>query len=487
MPVLDLPPSFVNNVGLPLSATYLNALRTAAIQLDAWSYRHMPAFDSSAGLDTKTPGYYPSAPPFRIWRGYFKWRTGMTTLTIIGRTASAPAGATLKTYVNDNPVAADTIASPLPSTFTRTISISSGYTDGQIVAVELKIEGSGTTTAMEVVILDIYADPIVYSSSWPGTPTFAGTYDSGRLNQLINACTWLYERMNTTPMVPNRAQAYALGPFADPAARTYEGHYPLYYGSIQRSYTDSYVRIIGTFTNVTSTSIRYRVYLGGSLAFTSSTYGPGTYTIYEKIALSNTVGTRTELSIFAEVIDAGPNNPPSAPWRQSRWSPLLIREEASTSYPYATPPTAFAQGSLSVATLNSRLNAISTMLANTKTRIDADTHVWGRARAVRRWYGLNEVTSGNLDKRAPIIFERRGDRVIVAGKGVTIGFGAFQLPSDPSKVADDYTFSQTAEAVPADKVQTKTIWLDSIPSLEYGLAYYIQGEGALYAEELMSP
>lgn len=484
MPVLDLPPRYVSNVGQPISATYLNALRTAAIQLDAWSYRILPAFDSSAGLDTKTPGYYPAAPPFRIWRGYFRWRTGMTTLTIIGRATSAPAGATLKTYVNDGGVASDTIASPLPATFTRTISISSGYTDGQIVAVEIKVEGSGATTAMEIVIHDVYVSPVVYSPTWPGVPTFAGTFDAGRLNQLIDAEQWLFDRMNATPMVPNRAQVYALGPFGD---RAYEAHYPLYYGGIQRSYTDSWLRIIGTFTNVTSTSIRYRVYLGGSLAFTSSTYGPGTWPIYELIQLTNTVATRTELSVFAEIIDAGPNNPPSAPWRQSRWSLLIVREGPGTAYPYASPPVAFTQGNISATTLNSRLNSLATILSNTKTRIDANTHVWGRSRAVRRWYGLGEYTNGNYDKRAPIVMERRGDRVVVAGKGATIGFGAFQVPSDPSKNADDYTFSQTAAAIDADKVDTKTVWLESVPGLEMGLAYYLYGEGVQYAEEYLSP
>lgn len=484
MPIVDLPPAFVNGVGQPLSATYLNALRTAAIQLDAWSYRIMPSFDSSAGLDTKTPGYYPAAPPFRIWRGYFRWRTGMTTLTIIGRTASAPAGATVKTYVNDAGVASDTIASPLPSTFTRTISISSGYTDGQVVAVEIKAEGSGVTTTMEIVIHDIYAGPIAFGTAWPGTPTFAGTYDSGKLNQLINACQWLYDRMNVTPMVPQRAQVYALGPFGN---RAYEQHYPLYYGGIQRSYSDSKVRVIGYFTNVTSTSIRWKIYLGGSLAFTSATVGPGTYTIYDSVALTNTVGTRTEIAIFAEVIDPGPNNPPTAPWRQSRWSILVVQEEPSTSYPYATPPAAFTQAAISATTLNSRLNSIATMLSDTKARIDADTHVWGRARAVRRWYGLTEATNGNYDKRAPIVFIRRGDRVIVSGKGVNIGYGAFQVPSDPSKNADDYTFSQNSQAIAADKVETQTVWLDSLPGLEYGVAYYVTGEGSRYAEELLGP
>lgn len=490
MPVIDMPPAFVNGVNQPDSATYLNAIRKAAIQLDAWSYRILGAFDSSAGEDTKTAGQYTNIVggiPFRTWRGYFQWMTGMTTLTIVGRTSGAPAGATLKTYVNDSGTAADTISSPLPATFTRTISISSGYTDGQIVAVEIKVETAYTAT-MEIVIHDVYASPVAYSPTWGGTPTFSGTYDAGRLNQLVDACNWLYGRIDATPMIPRRAQLYALGPFGDPSGSPLHGHWPLYYGAVQRSYTNSILRVAGFFVNVTSTAMHFTIYVNGALAYTSPDVGPGTWPFFIPIVLTNAVGTRTEVSIFGEVVTAGPNNPPVTQWYFSRFTIQYVREEPSSSgYPYASSPAAFTQGSISPSSLNSALNSISTIVANTKSRIDANPAVWGRARAVRRWYKLDEVAGGIYDKRAPIIFQRVGDRLIVAGRGVTIGFGALQPPSDPTKIIDDYTFSQTSSVIDADKVQTQTVWLDSIPGLEYGMLYYVQGEGALWACERLSP
>jgi hypothetical protein len=51
MPGLDLPPTFVNNVSLAVSAGALDELIVAAQTLDGWSYRMLPATPASASKD----------------------------------------------------------------------------------------------------------------------------------------------------------------------------------------------------------------------------------------------------------------------------------------------------------------------------------------------------------------------------------------------------------------------------------------------------
>lgn len=473
-------PTFYDGVDMILSAADLRALRRNAAIVDGLSYRPMPCFDSSAGLDTYTVGYYPSSPPFRIWNGYFRFRSGMATLTIVG--SATPAGAeTIKVFLNGGGAAVATITPS--SSFTQNITISGlGYTDGQIVQVELQVQGSAATSGARYVIYDIYASPISYATPWPGVPTFSGTYSALKLNQLSNAATWLFGRMAATPIVPNLMMRYALGSFG-----TLPNLRPLWYGSVGRYYSNDIFRLYGVYTNVTDIAQKLYVYINGSLAATLGPFGPGTATISIPVALTHTLGTRVEASIWEETVTPGAV---SAAWKQSRFSLTYRYSQADSSgYPYAAMPTDFTPAtSISAATLDSRLNSLATILSDTKARIDATPAIWDRARAVRRWFGKNgEDTQDDFDARARPFFSRQGYRLVVRGKGVSIGFGAITVPSDPQKgpLYDKHTYGRTESVVDGDKVDTKTVYLDSIEGLVPGTTYQLLGD-VQYAEELLN-
>lgn len=472
--MFEVLPAFHDGVGQILSAgQHLNKLRSNVALLDALSFRASPAIDSSATLDTGTPGKYRSALPMRVWSGYFRWRTNMTTLTVFGR-KSAPGGVSLKVYIDDSSTAAATITS---NTFSQDIDISSGYTNGQIVKVEVKASGSGDVTSSTFVV-GAYVSPIS-KASWPGVPTFTkSTINASKLNQLYNAQVWLYERITMTPIVPHRAITYKIGPFKPSEVQT------VYVGQVLRGYSDDSLSIHGYAVNQTSPGMRYKVYLNNSLVVTSSTFGTGWHEIEETISLSGvTVGTYAEVRIDAEVVTAAAQSD----WKQSRWS--LDRVEATGAHTYATLPDPFEYGSMTPDDLVTALTSLSSSLSTVKSRIDSASGVFGRAPVQRMWYSYDDKPDMYLPKRGPVKLFRKGNQIVVRGKDVKLGWGpaTFTYREDRGFTDyDEYQFQNTETIIDADKVETRTIYLDSYPSLTVGTKFFVMGESCYYVEELLS-
>lgn len=466
-------PTFKDGVGQILSAgLHLNKLRDNTGLLDALSFRTVSAIDSSATLDTGTPGKYRTALPMRVWLGYFKWRTGMTTLTVFGR-KSAPVGVSLKVYVNGSGTAAATITA---NTFSQDIDISTGYTNGQIVKVEVKASGTGDTSTSTFVV-GAYVSPIS-KSSWPGVPTFTtATINASKLNQLYNAQVWLYDRINMVPMVPSRLILSKIGPF-----RPSDIHV-VYVGQVVRGYSADSLRVHGYALNQTSPGMRYKIYLNNVLTATSSTFGTGWHEIDETISLSGvSVGDYAEVIVKAEVVTAAAQSD----WKQSRWSLDIVG--TTGSYTYATLPDAFAYGSMTPANLVTALNSLSTSLSTVKSRIDAAPHIFSRAPVQRWWYGYDDNTDMYLPKRATVKAYRRGDILTVYGKDVKLGWGpaTFTYREDRGFTDyDDYSYQNTEQIIDADKVETKDVYLDSYPSLLQGQKFFVLGENCYYVEELL--
>lgn len=469
---------FTDGVEQILSAGDLGIFRKNVALIDALSYRQTYGFDSSSGGGTPTPGFYPAAPNFRIWKGYFRFRTGMTTLTVKGRT-TFPGTVELKVYLNGGGGSVATISSPQTS-FTEDITISGlGYADQQIVPIEILATGTGSTKTATCVITDIYASPYVSAGgSYGGVPTFtSSTINQTKLTQLGDAIEWCYDRMAEVPILPQRGTIRQLGPFRN-------GSEPIWIGSVVRNYSEDILRIFGEVTNPYTPSWNYTVYINQVLAYTSSTFGAGTTSIYLPLDFSSvTVGSAAEVSIYHVVTDQGL----SANWKQPRFTLYYAATNPSGNmYPTAALPTAFEQGSLSDTELVSRLNDLCTIVTATKARIDAAPHVWERVRAVRTWYGWDEDTRGVLPQRAPLHFNRRGSRLVVRGKDVKIGWGAPSTPvhQDGFIDYDNYEFPHTEQVIDADKIDTKEVYLDSYPGLYLARQYYLIGD-VYYAEEYL--
>jgi len=197
MPVLDLPGTAVDNVSIPIGAADMNLYRDAAIMLDGLTWRRMSCCPSSGAqtgdgnnADWHTRGDYRQS----WWGGFF--RTGMTTLTIEGVNAYR-----LDFYLNG---VFNTFQAAAPGGFTKNITLS-GYANGDAILLEIRTNGNPSTVAGYSSIFridDCYLSPIVVTSTYGGVPTFSGTYDAARFNQLRDAIQYVWDVVTAVPIAP---------------------------------------------------------------------------------------------------------------------------------------------------------------------------------------------------------------------------------------------------------------------------------------------
>lgn len=475
MPVLSLPTYQVNNVNAPISVEGLVArLRDAAISLDGWSYRKQAAFDgNSNGWVSHAAG------DFRVWWGALRWQTGMTTLSLDGF-ASGWGSATLKVYLNNSPTAAATIT--LATSWTTSISISTGYSDGDIILIEVRTSGNTTKTS-RYLVQEVFGTPVTVSTSWPGVPTFASTYDAARFNQMIDAAQNLYDRINAIPIPPTMGHFWVSGTHKVDTAT-------LYAGSVLKAQSQDRLVIRGS-SNIFNDAEHIEVLLDGVLAYTGATWALGSNNDIDiAITLSGSVSNRVYVQIDEVVTNAATNAALFASGQMelnSRFTFHTIRAEATTVYPAASPPTAFvADTPITAATLNSRLNAISTMLSNVNTRLNTATWLWNRAYAVRRRFAIDDHENSKLAGVFTHSFQRFGDRLIVSGKNVSIGWGGRVIePQDDPWRDYKYSYAQTKNAITGDKVDVATVFLEECEGLYEGQYYAVTGE-CVYAAEYLS-
>jgi hypothetical protein len=476
MPTLDLPAYQVDNVNAPVSVEGLVArLRDAAIDLDGWSYRKQAAFDGNSN------GYVShAAGDFRVWWGPLRWQTGMTALWLDGF-ASGWGSATLKVYLNNNPTAAATIT--LATSWSTNISISSGYSDGDIILIEVRTSGNTTKTS-RYLVQEVFGTPITVASSYPGVPTFASTYDAARFNQMIDACQNLYDRIAAVPIPPTMGHFWVSGTHKVETAT-------LYAGSVLKAQSQDRLVIRGS-SNIFNDAEHLKVYLDGVLAYTGSTWTLGTNNVIDiAITLSGSVSNRVYVQIDEVVTNAATNAALFASGQMelnSRFTFHTIRAEATTSYPAAAPPTAFvADVAISAATLNSRLNAISTMLSAVNTRLNTATWLWNRAYAVRRRFAIDDAQNSKLAGVFTHSFQRFGDRLIVSGKNVSIGWGGRVIkPQDDAWRDYTYEYAQTKNVISGDKVDTVEVFLEECEGLYVGQQYAVTGVDVYDAAEYLS-
>jgi hypothetical protein len=459
MPDLSLPPAFVSDVNLPLSAADLDMLRDAAIALDGLSFRRMNMCTSNVNQRDNEASSWHAASDFRqSWWG-LRLRTGMTTLTIEGTTAVR-----LDFYINGTFNSFQAASAP----FSKAITLGA-FTDGDILLLEIKTNGNTTRTA-KTVIYDVYVGPIVVSSSYAGTPSFAGTYSAALLNQLRTDAQNLYDRINAVPIAPLVANIMTQ---ATHKAETLE----MFAGSVGRYETSEALRFVGQIY-CQNTAEHLELFYGGSLAYTSPTYTVGQSAAFSTpITLTHTLGTRAEVIVNAVVTSTPALNPPQ---NFSVYSFTTMRSE-SGFYPVAAPPTAFtAEESITATTLNTRLNAIAAMLSTVKTRLDTRTDLWNRARACRRVPAIDDTQVTRNMKRHGCLFQRQGDVLVVRGKGVKIGYGAITVTPPGENEAINYSkftfaYEQSVGSGDTDKITTETVYLDSLPGLYPGMLYYVYG------------
>jgi hypothetical protein len=477
MPILDIPNTSEIVTNSIISADTVNRWRNAAIELDQLSYRTFNGFMSSPKYITATPtradkDAYPDATKstdtYRLWRGSIAYRPGMTDLVFEGALTKKKSES-LHFYVNGT----DKGNVSTNGGFSFTVDISTGYTSGQVLELQVNRVGKTSNTDSDAnggnptnyKILDVYAGPITGFSSWPGVPTFTTSYSAAQGQQISSACTWLRDRIYAHNMPAS------IGYFWVPSTHKPET-YDMWRGGVLRANADDIFRIIGDCTIYTSAEV-VKVYLDGALMETYPSSGvmtrETTHTLDFSIDLSSlTVGTRGELVI--QVICTSPSvdddgNPVTT---DSVYNFTQLSTEAATQYPVASAPTALVAGAtVTQTTLTSTLNSICTILSAIKSRIDANPNVWNRMYAMRRRPGADtHETNKWRNTYVHEIERRKGTTLFVSGKGSELDWGGIKNtdPDNPYK----YEFNQKETLTPDDSYETALTYLTTIVDLQPG-------------------
>ena len=482
-------PTFYPNAEQLDSAADLNRVREAVRLVDGWTYRNEPAFDSSTGLDTGAPGYYSTDSPIRIWWGAVRFVAGCTTLTIEGWGVKS-ASEVLKVYIGGTDVSGSgTLLSTitLPSVlgdFSQSVAIT-GYSDGDVIPIEIRVEGAHTS-AGPYIIHDVYLSPIS-KSGWVAAPSFASVADAtdpATLNALCAACQWVYARIRLVPFVPRLALYYNLGPFKGPAfGDPQHTNRPMYVGTVPRYYSNSELRITGAVISPTATGWSFQVFLNGVSVYTSPTYGVGVQLIDLRLPLTSyPLGSRVRVSMQASCTNDGGGQV----LRFTRWTFGIMHAVADSSgWPYATLPAAFSgpSATTNAEALRAALASLASTVNAAKARIDARPEQWTRSRAMRRHYTRGNGSSEflYLARARPYVMARSGSEFFVKGKDIKLGIGPISVTPDADGNGwENYAF-QLEQTVEGAENGT-TIYLDTVPGLDYGAAFRVLGD-PIYAAE----
>lgn len=494
MAYLDFPTRFVDSDDdheVFVNGADLNLLRSNAINLDGLTYRQHPFFTSQAGPDTGSVNHHSQGNTY-IFRGAFQFATGMTTLTVQGYAAgygSNPEDVQIYLYKADNqdedgshPSSATKVTVPVTNNWTGTVSLAPlNLVNGELYYVDVRWDPSNYFDTMDV--YECYVGPVPSVGTWGGVPTFDGiNFPASKFNQLVAAEQWLFNRINIMPLYPLMAQMYRQ------ATHKQDG-INIVSGGVHKHYAEDTLRLELTVTCFCPKE-KVQLFLNGSVVWESSYLADGkTADIVAVVPLTSyPVGQPIKAVLYAKV-DQGRDYPDDEKTLNSRYTIRIFRTEAASSYPAATPPAAFPRNlEIAASDLTARLNAIATMLQNTYNRIAADTFTWNRIRVMTRPMAQDAKQFTRIKKRYVPRFERRGARLFVRGKGIKLGYGANTL-ENPDEDGDDkefkYTLAHMVDVTDGDKVQWKTVYLDTAPALYKDETYYALGEITQYVAEYL--
>ena len=153
--MIEVPADFVDNVDQPISLSgAVNVWRESSLVLYQMSYRLMPMFMSNTAPDPVWDDEH-SSGDLRLFLGGCFFRTGMTTLTISGTASSWTVGSGIHIYVNG----VLKVGIFATSTWTTSVSIASGYSDGQDLLVDVRTAGN-TSRWSNYLITEAYVSPM---------------------------------------------------------------------------------------------------------------------------------------------------------------------------------------------------------------------------------------------------------------------------------------------------------------------------------------
>jgi hypothetical protein len=464
------PPQF--QTSMPLSYADIMLLRQNAMTLDSMSLK---------GRDAWTDMAYEFGPtqhnPMSVCRASFQFRTGLTTLTIVAYGTNTSSD-TFKTYLNG--VLRSTV-STTGADQTITITLTGlGFTDKQIVEVEIIAERASQAVVPTYSIRDAYVSPasgIVGSS--PGAPSF-GAISAANLQQLADFEQWLFDRMNAVSMPLFQGQLYR--PLNIHVSSTL-----LWRGSLARGNGAARLSCVLGYVNTNTPSERVALSISTGAAYTEVATTPtitagqvGAHTFdVDLSAYSDAQRLHIRLDQIVNTAFAGEQG--ALP---TRWS-LRQMETTNNGWTFATPAAySTPRESLTFSALQGRLNSIVSCLSTVASRISGSADTWDRIRLYRQ----NPVVSDyhrSFFKLVLLTRSRRAtDGLWLRGKGITIGYGALTAKPELESGQVVWEPERSEQVIGGDVIEDKFIGLDMLPGMPGGTLYYVYGEDLRYAAEV---
>ncbi len=525
--------------GSPLSAIDLEILRNNSIILyKVAANTSVPVLAFGGGNDIRSDKIYFNKSDSWLYHGGFRYFSGMTHLRLEGLVVVANANGgwtdTLKFYIgntmDDNDPAKPTddsmtVAANLrdtkvlnagSNTIGYDIPISGlGFQDGDIIQVTITCTqargGSSQPDYLKRSRYELYcfAYPVALAG-WPGVPTFSGTnaLTTANLEQLSSASEWIANYLSMISFQPATATLYGYLSFGRSATSSNPAHwtYPdqsMWSGTAVGANNHTKFELGGR-VSVKDAQERYRLYKNGS------------GTPVDEWPSSSTWSEQKKTQDW--VVDATLSNAEAAGFRMGNWLSNTTygddsggynddpadkskgRSRHHINYAHMVPASPLSEpgngGYASITTenlskesiqynaLKSRLNAIAYRLSLTKTLIDNNPLVFQRSYIVRPGFHTRTEDWGFLFKTNLMRFEkRRGARLFVRGKGVSVLYGPITV--DATKEEFDYKFQYEKEIIPGDKMMSTYIYLDTMDGLFMGMPYYVRGNILYYAAETL--
>ena len=455
--------------GLPLSYSDVNLARNNALALDAATLIGRRAFTDQISYLAAS-----SFNPSPLFRGGFQFRTGLTTLTIVIVATIPGSTHTARVYVN-NAGSPTTTQALTTGTNTINVTISGlGFQDGWVIDVDIDVQRtSGAIGAYEV--RDAYVSPYSATpfSAWPGVPTF-GAISAANLNQLGSALEHLRQRVWYMPYPAPVGILWRPLHAHGPSTRQ------LWRGSIARSNGANRLDMTIGYLNTNTPAEKMHLYINGSLVASTPTISTGNVGAYTFSVDLSGYGNETvlQLELVQEVI----TELATVGQVGTRWS-LRWGETIIASPTYATPPaTSTVRESLTFTALQSRLNAIGTILSTVKSRIDAAPDLFNRVRLFRMMPVLDDTQRAYFRPQMVTRSLRWRDVLVVKGKGVKLHWGQLRTTKTDTAIWEWET-TRSQELVGGESVEVKQIHLDMLPGLMPGTFYSATGDDVRFIGE----
>lgn len=475
------------------SAALANIMRRNLLALDSVTRQGRVAFAGGFEVASELIGLN----PYREWWGGYRSLPGITTLWITTNCTGIDTGDKLRVVINGAVAGEVTLANGLA---TNSIALNPQPLNS-VPDVRFEVYNNAKPLGNEGVewgnieVVDAWVGPIGLADAYPGEPTFAASFNAEDIAKLANCVDWLVRRVGrrTEPLFQSIIRWRGpYGPTGDePGGQTTVR----WRGGVEvTSAAPTLVARGRVNVEVAGATEVVRLIVNGAVVDSynvPSTIGDHAY----QLTYTLPHATGTKLPIVVDMRRTGsPAYVGAEPVNRFtlNWVGLV---GAANIYSAINIPTVVPRTLGTWSNARTFLNACAQACATIKARIDANPDLWSRQRLFTRRFadpGRDEwedrVFEPGMIAASPA---RRGEALLVRGKGNQIVWGPQEFDSKPDQAVDGVglyplrPIGPTMTICQGTELQTELVYLDDCDGLYGAAPYNVRGEQLSYAGEIL--